>query len=224
MINARNVTYKPVAVLEDGTQLDLSRAVEELGWEEGENELAMRISFSVQDAKFQEQRLSALLKPGVQIIILSDWGSGHEEVARGSITDWEPVRRSAEDTLGITAYDELLFFEKSQDVRCLNAGASTKAALAVLFAEWGIPEGTYLGPDIAHERTVYKNKTLAYIVKDLLDTARKQGGPRCFARCAKGKVDILPYGNNAAVYHFDEDTSLTVVKPANKKSSPKFVF
>ena len=38
MIDIRKLTYKLVAILEDGTQLDISRAAEDLGWEEGEGE------------------------------------------------------------------------------------------------------------------------------------------------------------------------------------------
>ena len=57
MIDVRKLTYKLVAILEDGTQLDISRATEDLGWEEGEGEIAMRLSFTVHNAKYQGQPL-----------------------------------------------------------------------------------------------------------------------------------------------------------------------
>lgn len=210
MIRVADIRYKPIAILEDGAQLDLSGAVTELGWEEGENELATRISFTAANDADRQNPLSQRIKPGCMIVVMADWGEGFQEVARAAVVEWEPSRSTAANTLRITAYDELFWFEKSQDNRYIAAGTGTKSALTEMFNEWGIPVDIYNGPDIAHEKTLYKGQTIGKMVLDLLDTAKKQGGPRCFIRATRSKVNILPFGINTEVYHFDEDTNLTI--------------
>lgn len=212
MVDIRKITYKLVAVLENGTQLDLSKAAEDIGWEEGKGELAARISFYCHNATYQGKRLSQIIKPGAQIVVLSDWGEGHQEVCRGAVTEWQPSRSADKDGFDVLAYDDLFCFERSQDNRYITAGTGTKAALSAMFSDWGIPIGEYKGPDIVHAKTLYKNQSLGNISADLLETARKQGGARCLIRSTKGKVSVLPFGSNETIYHFDEDTNLTIAR------------
>lgn len=128
MVDIRKLAYKVIAVLESGTQLDISRATENLGWEEGEREMSMRLSLVIQNAQYQGQHLSQLIKPGCIIAVTADWGDGTEEVARGTIQNWEPSNSGSSDTLSVLAYDELFLLQKSQDNRYITAGTSTKAA------------------------------------------------------------------------------------------------
>ena len=214
MIDIRKLTYKLVAILEDGTQLDISRAAEDLGWEEGEGEIAMRLSFTVHNAKYQGQPLSQLIKPGCITAIIADWGDGTDEVARGTIVDWDTSNSGSSDTFSVLAYDELFNLQKSQDNRYITAGTGTKAAISAVFSDWGIPLGEYTGPDVAHAKTLYKNEFLADIIMDLLDTAVKHGAEKYVVRASKGAASVLKLGSNETIYHFDEDTSLTVTKDA----------
>ena len=47
MIDISKVAYNVYAVLQDGTRLNVTPAVTDLGWEEGESELSSRFSFTV---------------------------------------------------------------------------------------------------------------------------------------------------------------------------------
>lgn len=212
MVDIRKVTYKTVAILENGTQLDISRASEDMGWEEGEGEISARISADIVNTTYNGKRLSQTIKPGCLLVVLSDWGGGHKEVVRGTVIDWQPKRSGSDDSFSITAYDDLYCFEQSQDNRYIPAGTGTKSALLALFSDWGVPVGEYKGPDIVHAKTPYKNQYLGDIAEDLLTTAKKQGAGTFFLRSTKGKVDVLPLGSNTDVYHFDEDTNLEVTK------------
>lgn len=214
MIDIRKLTYKLIAILEDGSKLDISRATEDLGWEEGENELAMRLSFTVYNTLYQGKSLSELLKPGCLVTVIADWGDGTEEVARGIIMDWDTDVSNSTDTLSILAYDELFYLQKSQDNRYITAGTGTKTAITGILKDWGIPLGKYDGPDISHAKTLFKNDYLADIITDLLETAAKQGKDTYVVRASKGKVSVLKTGSNQDVYHFDEDSNLTVTKDA----------
>ena len=47
MINVNNVSYTVIVITEKKLQLNITQAVEELGWEENEDELAMKIHFNI---------------------------------------------------------------------------------------------------------------------------------------------------------------------------------
>lgn len=196
-----------------GKQLNITAAAENLGWEEGDSELAMRVTFSIHNAMYNGSRLSSLAKPGCIVAVISDWGTGSDEVARGSIVDWEPnFKGSGSSTFDVTAYDELFNLQHSQDNRYYSAGTGTKAAITGIFSDWGIPVGTYDGPDVAHAKTPFKNQYLSDILLQLLDDAVKKGGDKCIIRASKGKVSVIPKGSNKTIYHFDEDTNATLTK------------
>ena len=59
MINVNNVSYTVIVITEKKLQLNITQAVEELGWEENEDELAMKIHFNMYNALYNKERLSS---------------------------------------------------------------------------------------------------------------------------------------------------------------------
>lgn len=68
MIDVSKVSYDVIAITEKKVQLDITDAVESLGWEEGENELAMKISFEMYNASYKGSKLSSLIKIGCGVV------------------------------------------------------------------------------------------------------------------------------------------------------------
>lgn len=212
-IDITKLKYKLILVTATGKQLDITKVSEDLGWEEGEAELAMRISFTTHNAKHNGERLSSIAKPGSIVAIIADWGTSSEEVARGTIQEWEPgLEGSLTDTFGVLAYDELFNLQQSQDNRYYSAGTGTKAAITGIFKDWGVPIEKYDGPDVAHAKTLYKNEFLSDICIQLLEDAEKKGAPKCVIRSNRGKVSVIPKGSNKKIYHFDEDSNATLTR------------
>lgn len=212
-IDITKLKYKLILVTATGKQLDITKVSEDLGWEEGEAELAMRISFTTHNAKHNGERLSSIAKPGSIVAIIADWGTSSEEVARGTIQEWEPgLEGSLTDTFGVLAYDELFNLQQSQDNRYYSAGTGTKAAITGIFKDWGVPVEKYDGPDVAHAKTLYKNEFLSDICIQLLEDAEKKGAPKCVIRSNRGKVSVIPKGSNKTIYHFDEDSNATLTR------------
>lgn len=202
-----------ILVTSSGKQIDVTQAAESIGWEEGDAELAMRISITLYNITYEGKKLSSIAQPGCIVVIISDWGTGSEEVARGTIVEWEPGEiGNTASTFEIMAYDELFNLQQSQDNRYYSAGTGTKSAIMGIFNEWGVPVEKYDGPDVAHAKTPFKNEFLSDIILQLLDDAAKKGGPKCIVRATKGKVSVLPKGSNKTIYHFDEDTNATLVR------------
>ena len=78
MIDLSKITYRLVVTDENGTQYDIKDYVENLGWEENENELSVRSSFTVRNDNTSRGKLSSLIKPGCLICIFASDGRSFE--------------------------------------------------------------------------------------------------------------------------------------------------
>ena len=206
MIDLSKIRYRVVILDGKGNQYNIKDYVQNLGWEENENEISVRSSFTVMNDKTSKGYLSDIIAPGCLVgIFATDGGSLDEEVARGYVETWDLIEKNNGQSLKCTAYDELYRLQKSQDNRYYPSGTGTKSALQGIFDDWGIPQGSYAGPNVSHGKTVYNNRYLSDIVLELLDDAGKKGGEKCIVRAAKGYASVIPRGSNKTVYVFQAD-------------------
>lgn len=210
MIDISKIKYRLVVMTEGKKQYNIKEFVEDLGWEENDGELATRISFTAKNEKTSAGLISSLAKPGCLVGVFATDGSIDEEVARGYVTDWKPLLSGSKDKVDITCYDELYNLEESQDLIYYSSGIGTKSAITQIFDNWQIPTEKYDGPDVTHGKLAYKTESLADVLLDILDDAKKKGGGDAFIRAAKGKVSVLQWGSNKTVYHFEADNTKQV--------------
>lgn len=215
MIEVSKVSYDVIAITEKSLQLNITQAVEGLGWEEGEDELAMKITFEMYNAKYNNQRLSSLIKIGCVIAVKAYWGSGKDIVAMGNIYECERNTTKNDETFNVLAYDNLFPMQKSQDSIYFAKGKSTKSALTSIFSSWGISLSKYSGPNVTHAKILYKNEYLGDVVRGILKEARKKGGCKAIVRSTENKVSIVKVGSNTDIYHFEGNNSVS----ANHKVS-----
>lgn len=183
MIDLSKIKYRVVVMDEAGNQYNIKDFIQNLGWEENENEISVRSSFTVRNDKTSKGYLSSIIKPGCLIgIFATDGGSLDEEVARGYVENWNPMEKNSGNNLKCTCYDELYKLQKSQDNRYYPSGTSTKSALQGIFDDWEIPQGEYKGPNASHGKTVCNNKYLSDIMLELLDDAVKRGEEKCMIK------------------------------------------
>lgn len=210
MIDLAKVSYRLVAITESGRQYDIRDYVTNLGWEENENEIAVRISFSARNDRTSKGRISSLVKPGCLVGIFARTGKKEREVARGYVTDWNSQLRNKSNDLKCTCYDILYSLQKSQDNKYFASGTGTKAIMTAIFEEWKVPCKKYSGPDVAHGKLKYNNSYLSDILLDVLDDAHKKGAGRYVVRSDKGYVDVVERGNNEAIYVFKTNNTDSV--------------
>ena len=210
MIDISKIKYRLVVMTESKKQYNIKEFVEDLGWEENDGELATRISFTAKNEKTSAGLISSLAKPGCLVGVFATDGSIDEEVARGYVTNWKPLLSGSKDKVDITCYDKLYNLEESQDLIYYSSGIGTKSAITQIFDNWQIPTEKYDGPDVTHGKLAYKTESLADVLLDILDDAKKKGGGDAFIRAAKGKVSVLQWGSNKTVYHFEVDNTKQV--------------
>lgn len=211
MIDMSDIKYRVTVMDENGRQYNITDYICNLGWEENENEIAVRISFTARNDDTSNGYLSSIIKPGCLVGIFASAGSSFdEEVARGYVETWNTVEKNSGYNLKCTCYDELYKLQKSQDNRYYASGTGTKSAIQGLLDDWEIPQGEYHGPNTAHGKMVFNNKYLSDIILELLDDAVKKGEEKCIIRAAKGYTSIIPRGNNEAIYVFNADNTQSI--------------
>lgn len=207
MINVNNVSYTVIVITEKKLQLNITQAVEELGWEENEDELATKIHFNMYNALYNKERISSLVKINSIVVVKAYWGSGKGIVAMGNIVECERKVSKSDDIFNVVAYDNLFNLQKSSDNVYFAAGKKTKSVLTAIFESWGITISKYTGPDVAHKKILFKNKRLGDIIREVLDEAKKKGGVAAIVRSTELKIQVVAKGSNTEIYHFSGDVS-----------------
>ncbi len=210
MLDLAKISYRLVVITEKSKKYDISNFVTNLGWEENENEIATRISFTVRNDETTKGRLSSLIKPGCLVGIFAAVGKKDREVARGYVTSWNPQIQNSGNNLKCTCYDILYYLQKSQDNKYYAAGTGTKSIINGIFNEWSIPTKKYSGPDVAHGKLKYNNSYVSDIILEVLDDAHKKGAGRYIVRTDKGYADVVERGNNKTIYVFRSSVTKSV--------------
>lgn len=208
MIDLSKIRYRVVVIAEGGAQYNIKNYIQNLGWEENENEIAVRLSFTARNDKTSQGRLSSLIKPGCLVgVFATDGNRIDEEVARGYVETWNPIEQSSQEVLKATCYDELYKLQKSQDNRFYASGTGTKTIITGILDDWQVPQGDYKGPNASHGKLVYNNKYLSDIIIEVLDDAVKKGEYKSLLRTTKGYTSVIERGSNKTVYVFRKDNT-----------------
>lgn len=209
MVEPNKYKYYLYLVTEKKKHYDISGLVENLSWEEPENELAARITFYAKNDKTSKGRLSSLAKPGCYVYVMFAYNSGKKkEAVRGRVVEWNPSAKASMERLKIKAYDDLYNLQESYDNIYYSAVIRTKTAITQILGNWNVKVGRYDGPDVSHGKLVYKNEKISSILLKILAEAKKKGSKKCVLRSKEGKVQVLPYGHNEKIYHFAERENL----------------
>lgn len=210
MVDLAKIEYRVVVVTPEGKQLDITPATTNLGWEEGEKELSVRISLKIYNGEYAGKMMSELVQPNTPIFVYCVNDGTAEEVTRGTVEKWVAQYSNGQTVLDITAYDEMNALRHNQDSKYYSEGTGTKAIITDIFGKWGVPF-EYKGPDVAHGKTAFKHKYLSDMITQILGEAKKKGAGVYFARANKGKVEIIPRGSNETTYHFDAADNVEVI-------------
>lgn len=209
-INVAKISYRVAVITEKGKQYNIKDYVQNLGWEENENEISVRCSFTIRNDKTSKGRLSKLIKPGCLIGIFATVGKKEDEVARGTVVEWNTQKTNSQENLKIVSYDALYSLQKSQDNKFYASGTGTKSIISGLLEEYEIPTKKYSGPNVSHGKLKYNSSYVSDIILDVLDDARKKGAGKYIIRAKKGYADVVERGGNKTVYVFKANNSQSV--------------
>lgn len=208
MIDVAKISYSLILLRPDGQRIDLQPFLRSLSWEENDGELAVRLEAELQNIQMPDGKWLHQLTPlGGQVFLYADWGSGQQEIFRGTVFAWD-YRTDPLGHFTITAYDQLIYFMKSQDDRFYKAGQTAKAIIQDIAGAWRIPLGTVEGPNVALGKQVFRGETLANMINSVLKEAKAKGSIKWIVRSKQGKIDVIRPGQNTPVYVFSAHTNV----------------
>lgn len=219
-VDLSHISYYVVALLADGSQLNLEPVAESIAWEENEKELAVRLNLKLRDIEYGGSQLASRISLCTLIYLYADWGAGRQEIFRGTVWEWS-YPQIAGESITLTVYDNLFYLQKSTDSKYYAKGKTTKAIIEDICASWSITLGEYTAPDLAHQKILYKSKKISAMLLETLEDAKKLGGEQSVIRAAKGRMDVLKRGSNEDVYSFKAD--LNLIKTNDKYSMTNLV-
>lgn len=212
MIDPQRYRYTVVIITEDLTAYDITPLIENTSWEEEEDQLACRISFSAKNDAVSKGKLSSMAKPGCYVGILYSYDGGkNAEATRGKIVKWNPSAKHSSEVFQVKAYDALYDLQESEDNIYFSSGTGTKSAISQLLGWWGVSLLSYSGPDVSHGKLAYKSEKLGTAIVKILKEARKKGGRDAVLRAEKLAASVVGFGSNETVFHFEETQHMTEV-------------
>ena len=212
VIDLTTVKYYVSAILSDGRLVHLENVAENIAWEDNESELSVRLNLTLRDIEFEGSRLSKILSLCSIVYLHAEWNGGNRtEIFRGTIWEWEHSRIDG-DPIIVTGYDMLYYLQKTTDSAYWAKGKTTEEICSDVLANWEIPLGGYTGPEYTHEKTLYKNKTIASMLTETLEEARKKTGVKSVIRASEGDCYILERGSNEDIWNFEAGKNLVSIK------------
>ena len=209
MVEGGKNRYELYAISNTGKRINITDAAEGLSWEEGEDELAMKITFTLVNTKMDNQLLSDYIKINCPVIVKSNWGLGLKQVADGTIVEAERNTSSNKEAFKIAAYDSLYNLQKSQDCVYIKKGKNTKNVISSILKPWNVSISLYKGPTgVKHDKICEKSKRLGDILRGVLQEAKDKGGGKAICRNVNGKFQVVMVGSNEDVYVFTPENSI----------------
>lgn len=198
MASLDNPVYSAAVVTETGKRIVLTKIITALNRDESKGELAQKVSLTIANVKHEGSYLSALIKERNRIFIYANTGSKAEEVFRGFI--WTKSEVSGlQKELKLVCYDNLIYFQSSEDSVYFSSGKTTKAICKELCENWGV-KLNYEYKSITHPKMPLSGTLSDIFLTDLLDEVKKKTGDKYVMRSIKDVIHISPIASNKTIY------------------------
>ncbi len=194
----QNPGYSCIVVTQENGKYDFSNILIRLDLTARKKQLAQCAKVKCINVKRGDKHLNSLISVRDRIYIYADDGETKDEVFRGFI--WTVNYASeTEKELTFTCYDNLIYFQESDDSRYFPSGYSSKTICQNICGSWGIML-EYSYSSIVHGKLKLDGSLSDIILTHILEKVRQQTGERYVMRSEKDIVKIMPVGQNTTVY------------------------
>lgn len=196
--NPATTKYETFVLRGDGSQYSLNNLVQDLGWQEAENDLVARATITMANiysdvvGKWTEH----ITPPGSTIFIFANG----QEVFRGPVWKHGYNSDSGSETIDITACDRMIYLSQCKDSYYYESGQATIDLCSALCSRWDI-DLNYEYYAHTHGKLVMKNKSLMDQLNEILtECQNKNNGRKYVAQFEKDVLRIRGQGYNNDVY------------------------
>lgn len=186
-------------IVAGSTKYNISPVVTKYDFSDQKKQMAQALTIELVNVKVGGTRLSKLLDVRDRVYVYANDGERSEEVYRGYIWTLNDKDQLSGNELTLKCYDNLIYFQESDDSEYFSSGKSTKAVCTALCDKWGV-KLNYTYSSITHSKMALRGKLSDLFISDILDPVKKQTGKKYVIRSEKDVMNILPVGSNTRIY------------------------
>lgn len=195
--------YSPkytVAIYTANTSMkyDVTPAITKLTRQESDGEIAQKVTFTLSNSKVNGTHISFLVNVRDRVFIYADDGTTKDEIFRGFIWTIRYDRKKNME-LNFTCYDNLIYFQESEEYQYFSAGYSTKSICSTLCSKWGVSLN-YNYSSITHPKLPLRGTLSDIFLTDILEEVKKKTGKKFVMRSIKDVVHIDDVASNTTIY------------------------
>lgn len=178
------------------TQAVMSQDISEPAWQ-----IAQRVNLQIANVKVGDTWLSNIIKARDRVFIHANDGTKEDEVFRGYL--WSRLRTDSlsEKELNYVCYDNLIYFQESEESLYFSSGKSTKDIVSSICSKWGI-KLQYAYESITHTKMPLRGALSDIFMSDILDLVKKRTKKKYVIRSEKDTMVVQTVGSNSTIYHF----------------------
>lgn len=199
---AENTRYTAY-ILTDKKKYNVTNAIVSISTSEEEKQIAMSVNLGLMDVDVDGEKLSDIIQLRHRVILNASDGEKTEEVYQGYVWSTSPKESLTDDELSIGSYDQLIYWQESEDAVFFPAGEYTTQIFKSICEKWGI-KYIYEYGSIAHGNLLLRGAISDFLTADLLDTVKKSVGKAYVIRSEKDSVAVRYTGSNQTVYAINE--------------------
>ena len=197
-----------VYIVSGTTKYNVTKAVIGLDRSEPKGQIAQRVILQLSNAKVGNSWLSGLLKARNRVYVYAKDGTKEEEVFRGYLWARGRTDSLSENELRYTCYDNLIYFQESEDSLYFTSGKSTKDIVSSICSKWGI-KLQYSYDSITHTKMPLRGYLADIFMNDILDQVKKRTKKKYVILSEKDTMVVKPVGSNSTIYHFVAGKNIT---------------
>lgn len=192
--------YKVAIIDQGGTRYDVTPVLVDLVLSEKDGEVAQKATITIANIQVDGKNFTSIVQVRCRVFVYADTGEKNGEIFRGFV--WErPYRSDKEKLLTLVCYDNLIYFQKSEDYQYFSPGLSTSSICNTLCSKWGV-KLKYNTDSITHPKLPLRGRLSEIFLEDLLGEVRKKKGTKSVMRSIEDVVCIDKFGSNSTVYQF----------------------
>lgn len=217
-----NPTYY-VTIISGKKKYEVTNALVSLDLIENDGEIAQRVNCTLANIMVSKKYLSDIFKVRDSMCIYAKTDGNKQEVFRGYI--WNILDDISEQKeLSFIAYDNLIYFQKSQDYIFEESGSNTKTIATSICKNWGV-KLSYTYKSITHGKLALRGYLSDIFIRDLMEEVKRKTGVKGVMRSEKGKVYIKKVGSNTTIYTLEADKiGINVKKETSMPEITKIVI
>lgn len=197
-----------VYIVSGSTKYNVTPAVISQDRSEPKGQIAQRVTLQLANVKVDGTWLSSIMKARNRVFIYANDGTKEDEVFRGYL--WNRLRTDSltENELSYVCYDNLIYFQESEDSLYFSSGKSTKDVVSSICSKWGI-KLQYAYESITHTKMPLRGALSDIFTSDILDLVKKRTNKKYVIRSVKDTMVVQTVGSNSTVYHFIAGKNIT---------------